>query len=167
MQWEGQQLQDGNRWLRRTAQLGLSAGYVPRVGLFVVALKTTWAHLRLQIPAAAAANGVATAVLHRWLGAAAGLGVGGSPWVSVGDLSSFCCSLGFHAGGCSQPPGADRTFGSFLGAGLWLQIHLLPNLSQQTLSCFSPFLHTCKGSSQTRVPHPPPLPRGTRHSDMG
>jgi len=31
---------------------------------------------------------------------------GDSPWVSAEDLSSFCCSLGFHAGGCSQPPGA-------------------------------------------------------------
>lgn len=49
MQWEGQQLRDGNRWLRCASQLALSAGYVPRDGLFLVALTTTWAHLRLQV----------------------------------------------------------------------------------------------------------------------
>lgn len=83
MQWEGQQLQDGNRWLCRTPQLGLSAGYVPRARPFVVALKTTWAHLRLQIPGAAA-NAAASMWLHRWLGAAVGLSttvaVHGSAW---------------------------------------------------------------------------------------
>lgn len=59
MQWEGQQLQDGNRWLHRAPQLGLSAGYVPRAAPFMVALKNTWAHLRLQIPTASA-NAVAS-----------------------------------------------------------------------------------------------------------
>jgi len=60
LQWEGQQLQNGNRWLRRAPQLGLSAGYVPRAGLFVVGLKTTWAHLRLMIPGAAANTAAST-----------------------------------------------------------------------------------------------------------
>lgn len=63
MQWEGQQLQDGNRWLRHAPQLALSAGYVPRDGLFLVALTATWAHLRLQVPGAAA-KAPASAELH-------------------------------------------------------------------------------------------------------
>lgn len=77
MQWEGQQLQDGNRWLHRAPQLGLSAGCVPRAALFVMALKNTWAHLRLQIPGAAA-----SAVANMRSSAAVGLGL---QWQSVGQ----------------------------------------------------------------------------------
>lgn len=84
---------------------------------------------------------------------------GGSLWVSVGDLSSFCCSLGFHAG-------TDRTLSGFL-EGLWLWFHLLPNLSQKIHSCLSPSLHTHRDGSQDGVAHPPPLPHGMRHSVIG
>lgn len=78
------------------------------------------------------------------LSAAMGLGYSGSLWASsrrVGDLSSFCCSLGFHTGGAHSLQELTGRLAAFLrGGGLWF--HLLLRFSQKSLCCLSPPLHT-------------------------
>lgn len=91
--------------------------------------------------------------LGRWLDAAVQLS---AMWQSMGQCRTLLFLLlltGFHARG----PGADRTLCGFL-EGLQLWFNLLPNLSQQTLSCLSSPLHTCRDGSQSGVPHSPSLP---------
>lgn len=160
MQWEGQQLQDGNRWLHYSL--------VSVWGVFPgLALKNTWANLRLQISGASANAliniGVSAAgrvLLWDW-------GYSGSLWVSsrrVGDLSSFCCSLRFHAGGAHSLQEVTGGLAAFLrGGGLWF--HLLIRFSQKSLFCLSPPLHLLTDNLK-RVTLLTPPPYGTGTTDV-